>query len=55
MSWQLRFLGVGVDQANAAHDAAALQRVACGAADQTAAADDADFHVKPLFSPIVVP
>ena len=35
---------VGVDEANAADDAAALQGVRRHAADQTAAADDADFH-----------
>ena len=35
---------VGVDEADAADDAAALQGIGRHAADQTAAADDADFH-----------
>src|SRR5262249_53106874 len=35
---------VGVDEANAAGDAAALQCICSHAADETAAADDGDFH-----------
>src|SRR5262249_9046174 len=37
-------VGVGVDQADRADGAAALQGVGGHAADQAAAADDADFH-----------
>src|SRR6516164_1815290 len=37
-------LSIRVDQANAGDDAATLEREGRGAADQTAAADDAYFH-----------